>query len=142
MADAALVRLGGELRRIREQAELSGSEVARAIGWSQSKVSRVETGRFGASLAEVATLLDFYGVPEEVRAELLAQTARHEGLQGAWVVRAGGTRRRQAELGTIEGRASRVRQYQATAVPGLLQTERYARAIADAMGFEAPASIA
>lgn len=142
MADAALVRLGGELRRIRESAGLSGSEVARAIGWSQPKVSRVETGRFGASLSEVAALLDFYGVPEEVRAELLAQTARREGLEGAWVVRAGGPRRRQAEVGTIESRALRVRQYQATVVPGLLQTGRYAQAVAAAMGFADAGAIA
>jgi transcriptional regulator with XRE-family HTH domain len=142
MADAALIRLGGELRRIREAAGLSGSELARAIGWSQSKVSRVETGRFGASLAELAELLDFYQVPEEVRAELLARTARREGLEGAWVVRAGGPPRRQAELGTIESRVHRLRQYQATAVPGLLQTSRYAQAVAEAMGFEDVPSIA
>jgi transcriptional regulator with XRE-family HTH domain len=136
VTDAALERLGAELRRIREGAGLSGSEVARAIGWSQPKLSRLETGRFGASLTEVAALLDYYGEPEEVRAELLAQTARRDGLEGAWVVRAGGPRRRQAEVGTIESRVRRLRQYQATTVPGLLQTSRYAAAVARAMGFQ------
>ena len=57
MADPeANARVGDELRRIREQASLSGSAVARELGWSQSKVSRVETGRFGASIGEVAAL--------------------------------------------------------------------------------------
>jgi transcriptional regulator with XRE-family HTH domain len=135
VADAVLVRLGGELRRFREDAGLSGSAVARALGWSQPKVSRVETGRFAASLEEVAALLDFYGAPEEVRAELLASLARREGLAGAWVVRAGGPRRRQSELGAIEQRVRRLRQYQAVVVPGLLQTASYARAVAEAMGF-------
>jgi len=142
MSDAGLVRLGAELRRIREDAGLSGSEVARAIGWSQPKLSRLETGRFGASLAEVAALLDYYGVPEEVRAELLSRVARRDGLASAWVVRAGGPRRRQSEVGTIESRVHRLRQYQATTVPGLLQTPRYARAVASAMGFENAPSIA
>jgi len=142
MSDAALARLGAELRRIREDAGLSGSEVAREIGWSQPKLSRLETGRFGASLSEVAALLDYYAVPEEVRAELLAQTARRDGLEGAWVVRAGGPRRRQAEVGTIESRVQRLRQYQATTVPGLLQTPRYARAVATAMGFDNAPAIA
>ncbi|MBO0729609.1 MAG: helix-turn-helix domain-containing protein [Acidimicrobiaceae bacterium] len=141
-ADAVLVRLGGELRRFREAAGLSGSAVARAIGWSQPKVSRVETGRFAASLEEIATLLDYYGAPEEVRAELLASLARREGLAGAWVVRAGGTRRRQGELGAIEQRVRRLRQYQAVAIPGLLQTARYARAMAEAMGFPDSGAVA
>lgn len=128
-------RLGAELRRFREDAGLSGTQVANALGWSQSKVSRVETGRFGASLEEVAALLDYYGAPEEVRAELLAAVARREGLEGAWVVRAGGPRRRQAELGAVETRVRRLRQYAPVIVPGLLQAPSYARAVAAALGF-------
>lgn len=135
MADAVLTRLGAELRRFREDAGLSGSAVARALGWSQPKVSRVETGRFAASLEEVATLLDYYGAPEEVRAELLARVARREGLAGAWVVRAGGTRRRQGEIGAVEQRVTRLRQHQGLIVPGLLQTRQYARGIAGALGY-------
>ncbi|MEU0269853.1 helix-turn-helix transcriptional regulator [Nocardioides sp. NPDC006303] len=142
MTDAVLVRLGAELRRFREDAGLSGSEVARALGWSQPKISRVETGRFAASLEEIATLLDYYGSPEEVRAELLATVARREGMAGAWVVRAGGTRRRQGEIQAVEQRVERLRQYQAVIVPGLLQTRAYARSVAEAMGFAESAAIA
>lgn len=130
MADSSHLRVGGELRRIREQAGLSGSAVARDLGWSQSKVSRVETGRIGASLEEVAELLNFYGVAEEVRAELLASVARHEGMEGAWVVRAGGTKRRQAELATVESRVKGLSQYQSLWFPGLLQSADYAAAVA------------
>lgn len=130
MAESSHLRVGGELRRIREQAGLSGSAVARDLGWSQSKVSRVETGRFGASLEEVAELLNFYGVAEEVRAELLASVARHEGMEGAWVVRAGGTKRRQAELATVESRLKGLSQYQSLWFPGLLQSADYAAAVA------------
>ena len=142
MTDAALVRIGAELRRFREDAGISGSAVARELGWSQPKVSRVETGRFAASLEEVATLLDYYGAPEEVRAELLASVARREGLAGAWVVRAGGPRRRQSELVAIEQRVTRLRQHQGLMVPGLLQTRRYARGVADALGLAESAAIA
>lgn len=135
MAESSQLRVGDELRRIREQAGLSGSAVARDLGWSQSKVSRVETGRFGASLEEVAELLNYYGVAEEVRAELLASVARHEGMGGAWVVRAGGTKRRHAELATIESRVKGLSQYQALWFPGLLQSAHYAAAIATSGGF-------
>lgn len=130
MTESGHLRVGGELRRIREQAGLSGSAVARDLGWSQSKVSRVETGRFGASLEEVAELLNYYGVAEEVRAELLASVARHEGMEGAWVVRSGGTKRRQAELATVESRVKGLSQYQALWFPGLLQSADYAAAVA------------
>ncbi|AKU14856.1 helix-turn-helix domain-containing protein [Luteipulveratus mongoliensis] len=119
---------------MREEAGLSGSEVARSIGWSQPKLSRIETGRFGASLHELALLLDFYGVAEEVRAELLARTARRGELGGAWVVRAGGSRRRQSEVGAVESRVERLQQYQMATIPGLLQVPAYTRAVAAAMG--------
>lgn len=124
------VRLGAELRRIREAEGLSGTSVAKELGWSQSKVSRVETGRFGASLGEVADLLNFYGVAEEVRAELLASVARSEGMPGVWVVRAGGHTRRQSEVQAIEARVRRIRQYQGLWIPGLLQSPDYAAAVA------------
>lgn len=135
MPEATQSRVGEQLRRIRESAGLSGSAVARELGWSQSKVSRVETGRFGASLEEVAQLLDYYGVPEEVRAEILASVARHEGMEGAWVVRAGGSPRRQAEVATVESRVVGLSQYQALWFPGLLQSADYAAAIAKSGGF-------
>jgi transcriptional regulator with XRE-family HTH domain len=135
VSEAARIQLGTELRRIREVEGLSGMAVAKELGWSQSKVSRVETGRFGASLGEVAELLNFYGVPEEVRAELLATVARREGLEGAWVVRAGGSPRRQSNVLAVESRVRRIRQYQALWVPGLLQAPEYAAAVARAGRF-------
>jgi transcriptional regulator with XRE-family HTH domain len=139
--EATRERVGHELRAIREAAGLSGSAVARDLGWSQSKVSRVETGRFGASLGEVATLLSFYGVAEEVRAEILASVARHDGAEGTWVVRAGGPARRQSEVGSIEERVKKVSQYQALTIPGLLQAPDYALAIARSGRFPSPTAI-
>jgi transcriptional regulator with XRE-family HTH domain len=135
MPEPSQTRVGEQLRRIRESAGLSGSAVARELGWSQSKVSRVETGRFGASLEEVAQLLNYYAVPEEVRAEILAAVARHEGMEGAWVVRAGGSSRRQGEVATVESRVRALSQYQALWFPGLLQSPDYAAAIAKSGGF-------
>lgn len=132
-----MAEVGFELRRIREAAGISGSSVARDLGWSQSKISRVETGRFGASVSEVAELLAYYGVAEEVRAELLGSVARSSGLEGAWVVSAGGAPRRQAAVEAVETRVKRLRQYQTSWIPGLLQTAAYATAICQAAGLKA-----
>ncbi|GAA2500635.1 helix-turn-helix transcriptional regulator [Terrabacter carboxydivorans] len=132
-----MAEVGFELRRIREAAGISGSAVARDLGWSQSKISRVETGRFGASVSEVAELLAYYGVAEEVRAEILGSVARSSGLEGAWVVSAGGAPRRQAAVEAIESRVKRLSQYQTSWIPGLLQTAAYANAICQAAGLKA-----
>lgn len=141
MADALRVRLGAELHRLREATGLSGVAVAGELGWSQSKVSRVETARFGASLAEIAELVGFYDPPDDVRAELLSTAAQASGVAGAWIVRAGGPKRRQAEVAAVESRLSRLRQYQLAVVPGLLQSPGYARAVAVAGGFADPDEI-
>lgn len=135
VSEAERVQLGAELRRMREDTGLTGVQVAAAIGWTQSKFSRVETGRFEASLPELATLLDFYGVGEDVRAEVLARSARREGVGGAWIVRAGGPRVRHSSLAVVESRATALHQFQAAVVPGLLQTPSYARAVAASGGF-------
>jgi transcriptional regulator with XRE-family HTH domain len=135
-------RVGAELRRIREDLGLSGVQVGEALGWSQSKVSRVETARFAVSVWELAALLDYYAVAEEVRAELLTVTAEDSGMDGAWIVRASGPPRRQREVAAVESRVTRIRQYQAMLVPGQLQTFDYARAVARAGNFANPDEIA
>src|SRR4051812_18364970 len=93
---------GAELRRIRESMQISGEEVAHALKWSQSKVSRVETARIGISMRDLATLLHYYGVPEEVKAELISLNADESGQEGAWIVRASRPPRRQSEVAAIE----------------------------------------
>lgn len=135
-------RIGAELRRIREDAGLSGEDVASALGWSQSKVSRVETARFAISIADLAELLDHYGVAEEVRAELLAGIADDANVPGAWVVRAGGPPRRQREVAAVESRVTQMRQYHPIVVPGQLQSRSYARQLADAAGYPDPDEVA
>lgn len=131
-------QVGTELRRVREALSLSGEEVAASLGfgWSQSKISRIEGARIGVSIHDLAKLLNYYGVPEEVKAELLSLTAEEGGLEGAWIVRAGGTTRRQIEVGAIETRVESFRQYHNAFVPGQLQSPAYARGIAKLAGFE------
>lgn len=129
------VQVGTELRRAREQLGLSGVQVAKELGWSQSKVSRIEAGRLGTSLSDLSALLTYYGLPEEVRAELLSVAVAGDGLAGAWIVKAGGPQRRQGEVAAIEARVGRIRHYAALTVPGLLQSEEYTREVARAAGF-------
>jgi transcriptional regulator with XRE-family HTH domain len=140
-ASAQRLRVGAELRRLREAANLSGEQVASALEWSQPKVSRIETGRTAFTVKDVALLLALYGVTDDVRAELLAATAEDTG-EGAWIVRAGGFPRRQGSIASLEVVTKRIRQYQPLLVPGLLQTREYAEAVARAAGATNPGAIA
>ncbi|MEV4441908.1 helix-turn-helix transcriptional regulator, partial [Streptomyces sp. NPDC049577] len=64
-------KLGAELRRQRELSGMTSREAAGAVGWHQSKVSRIETGSSGVTSADVARLLDVYRVSDpELRALL------------------------------------------------------------------------
>lgn len=135
------LRVGAELRRLREVAGLSGEFVARTLGWSQSKVSRIETGRHAIVARDVAALLIFYGAPDDVRAELLAATATDNG-EGAWIQRAGGFVRRQESMAQMESVTSLIRHFQPVLVPGLLQTHDYAKDVAAAAGASDPVAIA
>jgi transcriptional regulator with XRE-family HTH domain len=133
--------VAAELKRIREGLGVPGEEVAAALGWSQPKVSRIENARISVSVKDLATLLQYYDVPEEVQAELLAVTAEDEDSAGAWIVRAGGPRRRQGEVAAIESRLDSIRQYYPLVIPGHLQSREYALAHARIGGWPEPDSI-
>lgn len=135
------LRVGTELRRLRETASVSGEAVAKALGWSQSKVSRIETGRHAIVARDIAALLAYYGASDDVRAELLAATAVDNG-EGAWIQRAGGFVRRQGTMAQMESVTKRIRHYQPCLVPGLLQTYDYAMDVAAAAGAKEPAEVA
>ena len=53
-------QLAAELRRLRDALRLTGEEVAERLGWSPSKVSRIETGTTAPSAADLRQLLDTY----------------------------------------------------------------------------------
>ena len=77
-------QLALELREARLGAPLPGSETARILGWSASKVSRIETGRIGISPTDLDRLLELYQVPDEQARYLrrLAPAARTRGWCG------------------------------------------------------------
>jgi transcriptional regulator with XRE-family HTH domain len=116
-----------ELRTLREQAGLSGAEVAKRLGMSPSKISRIETGNSGLQIEDVAALLGLYQVPASVRDELLDLVRRSE--ERGWWTRQPGLPQLWRSLIDFEAKATRVQNYEALVVPGLLQTAEYARAI-------------
>jgi transcriptional regulator with XRE-family HTH domain len=121
--------LGTELRRLREAAGVAVSRAAEELDCSVSKISRIETGLSTPRRPEIDTLLRLYAAPS-AREELVQLAG--EGRKAAWydaygdLLAPGSTLHRFIGL---EAGASMLRQFSTAAVPGLLQTERYARAI-------------
>lgn len=129
---AARLRLGARLRSLRTAREISGEQAAAALGSSLTKVSRMESGAVPAQARDLETLLGLYQVQEAAeRAELLALLAQSR-QPGWWDTFSeplpGGLRR---DL-MLEAAADIIEVCDSQAVPALLQTPEYARALAAA----------
>jgi transcriptional regulator with XRE-family HTH domain len=121
-------RLALELRRLREAARLTCEEVAEHLECSTSKVSRIETGRVSVSPRDVRDMLDLYGVSAQQGASLV-QLARDSRQKGWWHAYSDTIAPRFATYIGLESAASEIGIYEVTLIPGLLQTEDYARAV-------------
>jgi len=119
-------RLAAELRRLRGPRK--GGDVARAIGWSPSKISRAESGRESLPPAEIEKLIDYYDVSEPLHGRLL-ELAEDAVQRGWWEDYADIPAPQLLEFIGLEAEAVSSFQWQADAIPGLLQTEDYARQI-------------
>lgn len=121
-------RLGAALRRLREGSGMSLDAVAKELGWSTSKVSRIELAKIAVTPADVRALLGVLdALSEEV--ETLVSLASEDRQPGWW--------RQYAEVLppwfegylSLESEAARLLAYESEVVPGLLQTEQYAAEI-------------
>lgn len=114
------------LRALRTAQGLTVEQVAERLLCSPSKVSRMETGQRGATLRDVRDLCEIYGVTDQARRDHMARLATEGKQQGWW---------QGFELdyfGTyvgLEEEATSLSCYQSAAVPGLLQTSAYTRAM-------------
>lgn len=123
-------RLASMLHALRLDAALSTTELARRLGWSQSKVSKSERGETLPPTEDVEEWARHTNASGEVRAELarLAEITNDEAVEMKRY-RAPGRRRRQNEIHRLEANASGIRAYAGDVVIGLTQTRRYAEAM-------------
>jgi transcriptional regulator with XRE-family HTH domain len=119
-------RLAMELVRLRDQAGLSGREMARQIGISQSKVSRIEAGTTMPTLPEVTAWAEAVGTTVEMSTELRSLTEAAFTEIHRWRSLLRDRPHLQDQIGRREAAAGRVRAFQPSIVPGLLQTADYA----------------
>jgi transcriptional regulator with XRE-family HTH domain len=134
MPDAPPVRrrlLGASLRRLREGAGYTLDDAARILECDRSKISRIETGQRGIRPKELRELLTEYGV-EQRRADALLTIARQASQTGWWQFYSHVLDDAYQDFISLEASTQAMWTYEAQLVPGLLQTEDYARAIAAA----------
>ncbi|MGH3877415.1 MAG: helix-turn-helix domain-containing protein [Actinophytocola sp.] len=119
-------RLGEELRRLRLAADVTVAQTAAELGSSEAKVRHLENGRNVPSKPDLTVMIGMYGAPPNVHEELeeLRQAANHRGWWSpyrlpTWL---------QGFIG-LETDASVIRNFDLELIPGLLQTEAYARMI-------------
>jgi transcriptional regulator with XRE-family HTH domain len=123
-------RLAAELRRLRHEAGLSIEDVATGFGWPPSKLSRIENRQIGISTSDLRKLLDVYKVEDRAYRNELADMARRATERGWWQsVGSDVVSTVMASLIGLEAEARTIRSYEPELVPGLVQTEAYARAI-------------
>jgi len=121
--------LGAQLRRLRESANVSRDDAGYHIRASGSKISRMELGRVSFKERDVTDLLEFYGIDDQAERDKLVQLTKdanatpwyqkYQDVVPDWF---------HVALG-LEEAAQLIRVYEVQFVPGLLQTEEYARAV-------------
>lgn len=121
-------RLARTLTQLREDAGLSLTDAAAAADFSQSKLSRIESTGIAISGDDTYTLCGVLGVGEELTNALVG-LARQAKRRDWWAAYPRSVIGRSTDLLELEADATLSHSFTLDVVPGLLQTEDYARAV-------------
>jgi len=125
------VVLGRRLQELREAARLKREEAARVLRVAPATVRRMEMAEVALKIPYVQVLLETYGVPDDEAAAFVALA--EEANRPGWWQRFHDVLPDWFSLYvSLEGAATIIRSYEPHFVPGLLQTEDYARAVMEA----------
>ena len=123
------ILLGAHLRRPREHVGISREDAGYHIRASGSKISRMELGRVSFKERDVIDLLAFYGITDGKERDSLIQLTREANATPWWQKYQDAAPDWFGLYVGLEEAAQLIRVYEVQFVPGLLQTEDYARAV-------------
>ncbi|MFL6056114.1 MAG: helix-turn-helix domain-containing protein [Actinoallomurus sp.] len=132
-------KLASELRRLREHAGLTTEEAAAQLGqgWSRFKVAYIERAKTKPTTQAITAMLDLYGVDSATRAALM-ELAKNAWRRGWWTDYSDVFN---GSYVALEDDAVRIDEWSPQVLPGLLQTDEYAREIIQAGPHRDEASI-
>lgn len=123
------LQLGARLRALREARGISRADAGYLIRSSESKISRMELGRVSFKQRDVEDLLKLYEVDDPAERDRLTALAREANTPGWWHPYSDVLTTWFQNYLDLEQSAELIRTYEVQFVPGLLQTDAYARAV-------------
>ncbi|MDO0913172.1 helix-turn-helix transcriptional regulator [Streptomyces sp. DT2A-34] len=130
-------RLGYELKQLRERAGLSAGEAAERIGMGRAQLSQIETAKTTILTERLRELCRLYACKDETYVEALVSMSEATG-KGWWTAYRKPMEQGPLNMAELEAGAAQLRMHQSLLIPGLFQTEDYARSIftSPGLGFE------
>jgi transcriptional regulator with XRE-family HTH domain len=123
------LQLGARLRALRKANNVTRDQAGSAIRASESKISRMELGRVSFKERDVTDLLKLYGIDDDAEHARLLDLAREANTPGWWQAYGDVLTTWFQNYLDLEQAAELIRTYEIQFVPGLLQTDAYARAV-------------
>ncbi|PRH81089.1 XRE family transcriptional regulator [Streptomyces solincola] len=120
-------RVGAQLRQWREAVEMPSGDVARAMGWSQPRFSRVERGYYRIGRDDVLDLCKKIGVDDPKGVEEVARVAEEPAGKGWWASYADKVSEAYLDFVELEAEAETIRIVHPKVIPGLVQSPLYVR---------------
>jgi transcriptional regulator with XRE-family HTH domain len=125
----ARVTLGARLQELRAEAGHNQRQLAERLGWPQSKVSKLESGKQTPTAEDLRAWAAGVGAPDAA-GELVARLRGFETRYRTWKRQLAAGHRARQELGSTElSRSQTVRCFEPAIIPGLMQTADYARCV-------------
>jgi len=124
-------QLARELRALREAAGITHADIAEVLGCSESKIYKIESGDVGIGRGDLLVMLDQYKDADETHRGTLLNLQK-QGKERGWWVKFGQLPNPYSMYIGLESAATAVKNFELAVIPGLLQTEDYARAIISA----------
>jgi len=122
-------RLGAKLRQLREDQDLTTIAAARLLNRSNSSISKLESGHRGVFRPALENMLDKYGLVDPAAREDLFKLARVASQRGWWQDYDDMLSPETMDLISLEVDSILIEFFELALIPGLLQTESYARSV-------------
>jgi transcriptional regulator with XRE-family HTH domain len=127
-------RLRTALRQARVESSMTQRAAADALVWSTSKIVRIEQGTVPVAPTDVRAMLQTYGIADDNRIRELVELAKEARETKGWSQFNDVLSQESLELFGNEPAAKVIYKYEPSVIPGLFQTQEYARSLLRALG--------